>query len=86
MTAQTLDLLLLLVAVDITVVAGRLCKKLGVCMCAEAVAYAADGTKQLHLRVRTGVVARDSRLNASVILQVSFLLRPAYVKPASDAL
>ena len=55
-------------------------------MCAEAVAYAADGTKQLHLRVRTGVVARDSRLNASVILQVSFLLRPAYVKPASDTL
>jgi len=70
MTAQTAAApsLLLLVAVNavdvvgVVVVAGRLCKKRGA-MYAEVVAY---GTKELHLRVRTGVTLRDARLNALV--------------------
>jgi len=40
-------------------------------MYAEAVACGAHGTKELQLRVRTGVTARGARLN--VLLQVSFL-------------
>ena len=42
-------------------------------MYAEAVACGAHGTKELQLRVRTGVAARGARLNTPVLLQVSFL-------------
>ena len=55
-------------------------------MNAEAAAYVAYVTKELQLRVRTGVVSRDARFNVRVVLQCSFLPRAAYVKPASDAL
>jgi len=59
MTAQTLDLLLLLVAVDITVVAGRLCKKRGA-MYADTVAYGAHRTMERQLHVRTLEKGLDS--------------------------
>jgi len=36
-------------------------------MYAEAVVYEDHGTKELQLRVRTGVIARGARLNAGIV-------------------
>jgi len=61
--------LLLMVAVDPVVVADGWPPVQETC-CSRLWLH---GTKELHLRVRTCVTARDARLNVRVVLQVSLL-------------